>query len=85
MTDDHLFSMSLHDAPEPHLIPDLSKSIQQAVRDLPDGKKGALVVLATPSEINAAIVSKLDHGWSIQAWLKYNGTVETGATVMKSW
>jgi hypothetical protein len=74
-------------APPMQLVGDIRSSIDQAVAQLPADKRGALVGVATEQGVNAAIVAKLDHGWTVQSWIgkAWGGAVQGGAQVMKAW
>lgn len=73
--------------PPAHLIPDIRKSIDLAVAQLPDWKRGAVVGVATEAGVNAAVVAKLDHGWTVTSWIgkTWHAPVSEGASVMRSW
>ena len=77
----------LFNAPPNNLLPSISKSIADAIAQLPPGANGAVVGIATEKGANAAVVAKVRDGWEIQAWIgkKWVGPVEGGGSVRVTW
>jgi hypothetical protein len=78
-------------SPPARLIPDLRKSINEAVATLAPSERGALVLVGTKQgdvvSFNAAVVARVGDGWAVQAFIgkRWGQPVEGGATVVKTW
>lgn len=73
--------------PPAALIKDVQQSIKLAVAQLPPQSKGAIVGVVTESGVNAAVVAKLDRGWTVTSFIgkTWQGPVTAGASVLKVW
>lgn len=73
--------------PPMHLIQDVQRSIDTAIKQLPPDANGGLVAIATEHGVNAAVVAKLDHGWTVTSWIgkAWSEPISGGASVMKVW
>ena len=55
--------------PPSRILEAMTQKVQRAASLLPDGKRGAIISTATTVGWNAAVVSRFDHDWTIEAWI----------------
>ena len=62
-------------------------SVAAALKDVPEGAKGALVGIATEKGVNVAFAMKYAHGWRVETWIgkDWHGPVKGGVVVQKIW
>ena len=73
----------------PSMIRDtIKRKVDEALADIPPGKRGALVAVATEAGVNIAIAHRDPaSGWQVAAWVgrNWSGAVSAGAEVKKTW
>lgn len=65
----------------------LKSHVYAALAEIPDGKQGALVGVATESGVNLVVAHRVDDRWTVAAWVgkTWDKPVEAGAYVKASW
>lgn len=63
----------------------ISRAIDDAFKQVPEGARGALIAVANEKGANAVLVTKGPHGFDVQAWIgkSWGGSLEYGAAVRK--
>jgi hypothetical protein len=73
--------------PPDHLILDVSRVINDALKTLEPYKTLAVVTVITDKGANAALVAKFNDTWSVAGFMgkEWGGKVEGGAYIRASW
>lgn len=76
-----------YNPPPIEAIPSIHAAIDAAVKELPEGTHGGLFAVANETGVNAAIVTKTNSGWQIEAYIgrTWKGSTNYGVNVMKTW
>ena len=72
----------------PTLLAQAQQKLAESLAQLPEGKRWALVAVATTEGIKAAIVARVNQDWQIEAFAQKpwtGGAIEAGATLLYSW
>lgn len=73
--------------PPPEKINAVTSSIMDAVKNIPNDKTMALIAVANEKSANAVFLVKTKNDWMIETWVgkSWHGSLEYGASVMKTW
>lgn len=66
----------------------LKQQVHQALSEIPEGKQGALVAVATESGVNLVVAHRSRDGrWTANAWIgkEWTKPVSAGANVKLTW
>lgn len=65
----------------------LKQQVHQALSEIPEGKQGALVAVATESGVNLVMAHRVDDKWTAAAWVgkTWDQPISAGAYVKASW
>jgi hypothetical protein len=65
----------------------IERHVQRALAEVPAGKNGALVAVATEGGVNLAVAHRAGDDWTVAAWIgkDWRGPVEGGAYVKRTW
>lgn len=72
----------------PRIGKGLRASLDAALATIPEGKRGALLVAATPQGVQAIVATRFKGNWEIGSWIStgYNlQSVSAGVVVRKTW
>jgi hypothetical protein len=61
--------------------------VEKAIADLPPNVNGAFVAIADLSGVNGSVVTRGPLGFKVEIWVgkKWDGPIEGGARVVKTW
>jgi hypothetical protein len=65
----------------------LKSRVHQALAEIPDGKQGAIVGIATEKGVNLVVAHRANDRWMVASWIgkEWGGAVTGGAFVKATW
>lgn len=71
----------------PTLLAQAQQRMAESLAQLPEGKRGAIVGVATTEGARIAVVTKIGQDWALEGFVSkpYEGKVEAGCSVLHTW
>ena len=65
----------------------LKSRVHEALAEIPEGKQGALVGIATETGVNLVVAHRAGDRWMVAAWVgkEWSGPTSAGAFVKTTW
>lgn len=75
--------------PTSHIRESIRTEVAKVLAEVPPGKTGAMVAVATPVGVNLAVAAKMENGWEVVGWVGKSWgkgkAIDYGAQVKKTW